>query len=314
MAKRKALDLPTLVRAYQAGSSALRLAAVLGVSLNTVLRRLREKGVVIRQTERQPYKRLGLTPVSEGILREVVDGLLLGDGSILKDGSLRLGQCSRRSVWLEDVQRLLSQVPVPSKIVSVRPRRNPGVIQGREIFGGAHKLLYTPQFFELRGHRSRWYAERKRVPLDLVLTPLVVALWFCGDGSYHANGTLLFCTNSFLLEDVERLVGLLSYGVGISSTIQHTADGPTVMVNRRDDAVRLKEFMGPHLPEVFQYKVAHVRPAIPRGRTLRMLHPDQVLEIRRSYTGRNGTDLGRKYGVSKVTINRIVRRLIYRDL
>ncbi len=58
MAKRKTLDVQVLIGSYQSGISALRLAADLGVSLNTVLRRLRESGVAIRKTERQPYKSL----------------------------------------------------------------------------------------------------------------------------------------------------------------------------------------------------------------------------------------------------------------
>jgi hypothetical protein len=122
----------------------------------------------------------------------------------------------------------------------------------------------------------------------------------------------MFCTNCFPEEDVEALRRSLAE-LGITSALQRTSSGLVLAIYRRDDANRLKNYMG-ELPEVFQYKTAHVRAAIPRGHSLRTLTEEQIQEIRQTYTGRNGAALGRKFNVSSVTVNRIVRGLIYRDL
>lgn len=65
-----------------------------------------------------------------------------------------------------------------------------------------------------KNHYERFYPPDsiKRVPRDLVLTPLSIAVWFCDDGSSTVDNntmTVKFSTDGFLKEDTEFLASLL---------------------------------------------------------------------------------------------------------
>ena len=304
------LDPSALVSAYVSGRSALSLSEESECSLNTVLRRLREQGVEIRQVGRQEPLRAPLTDPSRFV--EILDGLLLGDGSINVAGSLRLGQTRKHGSWVQEVATLLSGVGVSSKIIPVRPRKKPSVIDGRLIKSSGSWVLYTPQYQETKEQRDRWYPRgEKRVPQDVRFTDLSVALWFCGDGSYGDNGTLSFCTQGFSRGDVQFLASAFE-SFGVQASVKDTSDGPVVAIYRRNDALCLAKRIKQHVSDVFQYKLRYVKAAIPRGRTQRKLTSGQVADIRARYTPGSGAALGREFGVSKTTINNIVRGLVYK--
>jgi hypothetical protein len=307
-------DTEAVVRAYSEGVSALQLSVKHGVSLNTVLRRLRDAGVEIRKTGRQPPLVLQLAPEKALRLREIVDGLQLGDGSMDSEGPLRLTQCVKHEPWVRTVQALFDGVGVPCKVIPVKHSRS-SKIKGRELKPFTGFQLYTPAYQEFKNERLRWYPRgKKRVPDDVCLTPLSVALWFCGDGNGPRTGTLSFCTQGFNAHDVDLLGRRLSRLVGIRAVRGNSPDGYVLKVLRRDDAVRLRDFMQEHIPEVFRYKLQHVRGATRKGEHQRKLTEAQVREIRASYAPTGSTSarqLAEQFNVSWVTIYNIVNRKIY---
>jgi hypothetical protein len=310
------VDTQALVIGYESGLSAQQLATRHHCSINTVLRRLVRAGVKVRSPrESHPVYRLNLPPEKRQQLREIVDGILLGDGYLAPDGCLYLGQCVRRQGWLQQVQSMLSDISVPSRVIRVKDRKEPPIWEGRLIKGKGSHLLYTKRAAEFREERTRWYLEGvKVVPRDLRLTAITLAMWFAGDGSYSTNGRLSFCTNGFLITDVEWLVGSLQ-AIGIHCHLGKADGLPIIRVDRRDDAVRLCNAFEAFLPECMLYKTQYVRPAIPRGRALRRLTEGQVREIRqRHLAGDSYTSLGKQYGVSNVAITNIVHRKVYKDV
>jgi hypothetical protein len=77
--------------------------------------------------------------------------------------------------------------------------------------------LFTP-------FRKKWYPSGiKIVPKDLILTPLIVAIWFCDDGSITYSGKksrrVAFYTDGFTKNEVEFLANLLSDTLGIKIKI-----------------------------------------------------------------------------------------------
>lgn len=303
-----ALPVERLAQEYKQGRSSLSLAEEFGVSVWTVLNRLRKVGVAIRKS--QPEKRLDLTPEKEKRLREIVDGLLLGDGSIGQKGELRLEQCNSRVGWLHQVQDQLTQVGSKSKLHPIPPRVR--VIEGREVRSKEATLLYTPCYVRLKKERKRWYPKGKRlVPRDLKLTPSVLAHWFSGDGTFdHSSGSLFFCTNGFIQEDTEFLTQLLVQQ-GIEATCLSTPrEGQfKVAVLKRDEAMKVKILIEPLLPACCQYKLQHVRPSKWTGKLTR----EQVLEARgRAAQGETQTNLAQAFGVSVQAMHNIVRRKTYK--
>lgn len=269
-----------LVERYEAGESASVLARSRGVSVWSVITRLRKAGIRIRSAEQQNRLQLDLSQENLEVFLSLVDGLMLGDGWIDRKGLLRLEQCSRRLGWVEQVQDALAGVGADSRIVPIPPRVRK--IGGREVRSGGGHLLYTPAYAELKPQRRRWYPEGdKRVPADVRLTPLSLSHWFAGDGTSHEHGHLFFCTDGFPRQDVELLICALQGQVGIEARVKRTSRPGQfwVAIYKLDEAVKLRELIEPHLAECFSYKLRYVRPFIGRRGSGR-LTDDQVREIR----------------------------------
>jgi Mor family transcriptional regulator len=298
--------LPDIIDEYESGSSAASLAKEYQANIWSILKRLRDAGVSIRSNKEQNEKRLNLTPGQNEKFVSIVDGLLLGDGSISRRGILRLEQSKKRLGWLEHVAFSLSSIGSESKLTPLPPQEV--TIEDRMVRYKGGGLVYTPCYVECQEQRKRWYPEgTKIVPEDVVLTPLSLAYWFCGDGSYGNNGQLMFYTNSFRKENVGRLAnGLTKLGVEARCVPAHRPNEYKVSITKIEAACRFKEIVLPHMPECCMYKLRYVRP--PSKNRSGTLTFDQAEEIRRRYTaGETQSQIAREYGVTSQTVGSIVR-------
>lgn len=302
---------------YLRGESALSLAKETGFSLHLILNRLHEHGVPIRRKGRKPTQTLNLSQDDHAKFLEIVDGLMLGDGSILKDGILRLEQTLKRGAWVRHVAGLLLGIRVSCRTSDRDPSEGISQIKGRLIPRNGSTILWSLTYQELKDQRLRWYPEGKKIiPRDVVLTPLSVALWFCGDGTGdRSTGTLSFCTNGFTRPDVEFLGARLGDVIGIHTTTTPSETQPILRVCRRNDAIKLRDFMLCHVVPLFHYKFQNLHSANPRNFDKRTLTTEQVIEIRDMFRkGHTAMALGRQFGTSNVTIGRIVTGHIYKDV
>jgi len=176
-------------------------------------------------------------------------------------------------------------------------------------------LLYTPCYVELKKQRARWYPKgEKRVPKGIKMSPMVLAQWLAGDGTYDHSGRLRFCTDGFRREDVDLLIRALGV-VGLQAT---RAARPRpgqyhVNVDRLDEAVKVKAMIEDLVPACFRYKLSYVRPPIRKPG--RKLTDEQVLEIReRAEQGESKAALAERFGVSDTAAGNIVKRRTYKDL
>jgi len=247
-------------------------------------------------------------------LIEIVDGILLGDGWIDRKGLLRLEQSQAHAPWLDSVADDLATLGASTKIVPIAPRAR--YLEGREIRSSGGSLLYTPAYVELQEQRKRWYPkDKKRVPEDVVLSPLSIAYWFCGDGTYDKQGALFFCTNSFLKREAQQLAeGLTELGIRARCVpVPARSRQWKIAITERDAAQTLRELTEDHVPECFRYKVAHVRAAIPRGSAQAKLTFEQAQEVReRTRDGETQTTLAKELGVSQAAISQIVRGKVHK--
>lgn len=315
--RQRLLEPSALIAAYQRGDSALELAKRYGCSIQTVLSRLREAGVRIRPAgERHTVKELGLRSSKAARFKEIIDGLLLGDGCINNAGVLQVAQSIRRVGWLRVIMQLCSDLEIACGMTPARAPKRAAYIKGRCVRGGPSRTFYAHTYKETKDQRLRWYPHgTKRVPRDLAVTPLSVALWYCGDGTGSKNGTMEFCTQGFSRADVCRLARRLSETFQVHAYVGQATDGPVVRIDRRDDAFKIKQLIKAFIPRCCVYKLKHIRPAIPKGRVLRRLTPAQVRRVRAAHLrGTSAAELGRRYGVSTVSICNIVNWKIYRDV
>lgn len=199
-------------------------------------------------------------------VRQVIAGVLLGDGSLTltgskKSASLGIEQHPSRLGWLRNVKQELAKSGVVSAI-RLYMRRPKKLLEGRLLPGGRYWTLRSLSYAELVPERLRWYPRGiKRVPQDLRLSLRVVAHWLCGDGYDNHVGGIGFCTDGFTKDDVSLLVNKLQKDLGVHAHIKRTRpEQYHVVVGRLADAYKLGRGLKPLLPTCAQYKLARIRP------------------------------------------------------
>ncbi len=309
--KMKHMDLGELVTSYLLGESASSLSKRFGVSVWTIIDRLRRLDIEVRSAKEQNRRFIGEVTTDDFTLREMVDGIILGDGYIDPKGILHLEQAVVRQSWVENVQCLLRAVGCESKIIPVPARTRQ--IEGRTIIGQPGVVLYTPSYVEMQAERQRWFhGDRRAVQHDLRLTTLTVAQWFSGDGTYSTTSRLSFCTHRYSRQDVEFLIGRFATDLDVYATINNTIrDGQyTIGIHRAEQALKLAELMRPHLHECCLYKLQHIRPDA-RGHLL----PSQAEDIRhRAAAGESVASLASAFDRSDSAIQNIIAGRSHRDV
>lgn len=150
------------------------------------------------------------------IQREVIDGSLLGDGMVSQKGGFRV------------IQTDIEYIKFKQSIFEFLNAK--GFFSGIDKHSKERKDFYTfyiPVSNWSRFERKRWYPEgKKRVPKDLTLTDLSVAIWFMDDGSLSKKGKTIrslqhvsFATSGFYKEDLFLLVEKLKEWCGEEAII-----------------------------------------------------------------------------------------------
>jgi len=312
--RRSDLNVGALVKAYEGGESAASLARRFDANIWTILDRLRGAGVLIRSRVEQNERRLSLSRAQAQELRALVDGLMLGDGHIDRKGLLRLSQARVRRGWLTDLAERLAGIGASSRIVRLPARTR--VLDKREIRSTEGHLLYTPAYVELKAERRRWYPRGKKiVPEDVDLSPLALAYWLCGDGTYDKNGLLSFCTNDFRKKEVAFLASRLT-DLGIEARcvpVYKRLREYAVVISKRDAAQAMKRKIEHLVPKCCQYNLRFVRPTLSASeRGERRRRRLTLAQCRRIQNARaKGTSipvLALRYDVSPPAIYNALRR------
>jgi len=317
-----------IVDSYKAGASASSLARQHHTDTGTIVDIIKRAGVGIRTSKEQVEKHLFIRPEMVEEFTGLMDGLLLGDGSISPFGQFRLSQTDARRAWLDIVAERLAGFGVSSRIVPHGKARRVRLKDERFVNSENSSVLYTPCYREMKDLRARWYPDGiKHVPADVVMTPLGLAYWFCGDGTADKRGVLSLCTNCFSEHNVIALSEKLSVEFDVAARcVEHNRTPHLsnlrdlrgrreflVRISKRDDAQRFKELTEMHVPACFLYKFKYVRRAIPRGSTGAKLSYALAREIRNRFAA--GTvsqaSLARKYGVTPTAIKAVLRGWIY---
>lgn len=188
---------------------------------------------------------------------EVATGCVLGDGSIVKlrkkakNTFLREAHSIAQDEYVSALPSVLGGKTHPGK-----PRTS--MINGRSINSKKQTIFESychPFFTEMR---RKWYLERsgktalKIVPDDLVLTPVVLAHWYCGDGCLSGRRRIKFCTQGFTIEDVQKLKEKMEAHLGLNTYIGQKNQ---LFVHASDNK-KFVDMVRPHIPwQCMQYKL-----------------------------------------------------------
>lgn len=148
-------------------------------------------------------------------MKELIDGLLLGDGSLDKRAkNARYRHSCKHKEYIEHVIKELSKFGVITETIYDKDN---GYGTGRVY------QCYSKVTDELTVHYNRWYKDKKKiVPADLELTPLVLLHWYIGDGGLDvAKGylrQLRFAAHSFSFEEREFIKQkMCKYGLKVNN-------------------------------------------------------------------------------------------------
>lgn len=189
---------------------------------------------------------------------DIINGSLLGDGS-LKEGNKNAcfskNQCAANLEYLE--WHNLELMPYSSSIGKIKSKK---IIhdENRKIIGYSTEKYYEGYCYSSIHHTiftemfNKWYKNIndkniKIVPCDLVLTPLMLSVWFCDDGfntsKYRRSG---YCTNGFTKEEVEFLNSQLNEIFNIKSNIYFDSSGPMIYIESRS-YIDFQNIISPHI-------------------------------------------------------------------
>jgi hypothetical protein len=149
-------------------------------------------------------------------MKELIDGLLLGDGSLAKTcKNARYRHSCKHKEYIEFIIKELQNVEVYIKTVYDKDN---GYNTGR-VF-----QCYSLVNSELTFHYERWYHNKKKsLPSDLMLTPLILLHWYIGDGGFDSDKGYLrqisIAAHSFSFEEREILCNKLrNFDLKVSNT------------------------------------------------------------------------------------------------
>lgn len=94
----------------------------------------------------------------------------------------------------------------------------------------------------------------KGIPVNIYhyLTPVALAHWIMGDGTWVGCGVIL-CTDSYKLQDIVRLMNVLKIRYNIDCTLRYCKKYPRLYINSKSIPL-LRSIVFPYIHSSFQYK------------------------------------------------------------
>jgi len=141
-------------------------------------------------------------------MRELLDGLLLGDGSLDAHGKgVRYRHTCKHKAYLEWLKNEMMGYGIDF---------TPNIYEKPNGYGtGVGYQIYSRNHSFLKENYERWYTEERKkvVPTDLKLMPIVLNQWYIGDGGFDSDKGYLrqiqIAAHSFSYEEREFLVEML---------------------------------------------------------------------------------------------------------
>ena len=189
--------------------------------------------------------------------REIIDGALLGDGTlVLEKRGLNpyFGYVSASEEHVRYVCDSLKEYGRKGDFFSTREyiRKNTGQPYIHCIFRTQTNPTLLPIY-------NRWYKNKiKHIPEDLILTPTVCLIWYLGDGTLCSNGQIKLCTDCSSKEEQEQILlpQLKEFEATINSTGKNNKNGiPTyrIVIPHRK-AEQFLQYIGECPVKDYQYK------------------------------------------------------------
>lgn len=199
-------------------------------------------------------------------LRDLLDGLILGDGWYRKASSIAalfgFGQCPAHRRWVYTVERQLSKFGITTCRGGWGPKIS--MLHGQKIHSTGMILFNTPNYRSLLPERQRWYPNgKRRIPRTINLdNSRLLANWYMGNGTCYYNHPTLqvsLQTDAYPEEDVQWLREEFEQRLGLHGFVNHTSQArgrkPILSFSKRNTE-KFLELVRPYvLVPPFRHKV-----------------------------------------------------------
>lgn len=186
--------------------------------------------------------------------KQIMEGLLLGDGSVLRRG--RTSHFKLKSIQKEFVDYVKFLLPFQcNEYMAEACVRN---IMGQDCNCSEAYTIESLVDVSLDEYRDCWYPNgEKIVPEDLVLSPLLCKYWFYSDGySSYVNKNCVvvgLCTNCFTKKECSSLQKKLCK-IGLDFNIAKKVNGYILQARKKDSVNGFFKYIGNSELECFRYK------------------------------------------------------------
>jgi len=226
---------------YNSGVSIRQISKITFLSPPKIYKNLKEANIIPNRGFPDTTCKIATKLTSEQI--EIVDGLLLGDGSLEMRGKTpKISLTTIQKEWANSVMnRLPFSFRFHTQPARIRKTKTGVIINSKETYQIQSKVDVS-----LGNFYARWYPKDKIIPNDLVITPIVMREWFCGDGSTTRDENrvkLTFCTDGFNLNDCEILAAKIFSQTGVKISIRLLHKNPRLYVSKIKSVNLLLDFM-----------------------------------------------------------------------
>lgn len=213
--------------------------------------------------------------MSDNEFDQFIDGTLLGDAFVQKDGRYGFNHSEKQAAYFD--AKVAKFVDQGIKTWTGKSKPYTSSIDGREIKPTALVQFRTTKQDRWKQLRALWYPnDTKVVPVNFSLTPTSLAYWYMDDGSanlrnkYVSRGVTYigdpfiqqfrFYTDGFNADSLQHLLAQLK-SLGIEGWLKERSnkDQRYIIVSKQDSRQRMKDLVMPIISTIpsMSYKIDH---------------------------------------------------------
>lgn len=260
-------------------------------------------------------------------LKDMVDGLLLGDGGFVKGkrykgnsktAHLEIGQTEKRKEWLHDIKKRFNNLNVTTSEVRLWHKGGVKKILGNMTTQADNYCLATWNYVQFKNEMEKWGYKIKgkgkdTIPEDTSVSPLTLALWYMGDGCLGKSGgrySLQFATLCFNKESIIYYKNKIEkeYGIGTKIYRRKSDNNHLMHISKREDIIKFLEMTEEYSVPCFNYKWDALRDENWLEVKRKDFSDDEIEKIKNNYQT-NGPNILGLEGRSKATITRKANEL-----
>lgn len=187
--------------------------------------------------------------------REIVIGLLLGDGHLETQNDGRTYRLKiEHTFWQKEYTDWLYRVF--ERWVLTPPQEKRQIVKGVEY---CKYWFSTVSHGAFRFYGQQFYRDKRKILPSLIrkwLTPMVIAIWFMGDGSIKSkrHKALIINTQGFAKNEILILIDILENKFNVKANLRKQRNLYQILVTG-ESAKRFSEIIKPYILPSMMYKL-----------------------------------------------------------